>query len=299
MKIFDAKQKLATAVAAVALAGAIALPTMAADNMPISPNSAANNPLYQISVNGQPINGNPQIMVPLRSTAETLGYKVNYCSSGDISLIGSENSIELIIGQNAYTFVEGEKDSANTFIKCTSTTPEVLEAAPYISNNTVYVPLSLFLRNNSLDISTNDSTINININQNNQIPNPITEHNTLSDLIKAVSFEVCTPSVDQYQITRYADISNEIAEINYTDKNGNEITFRSAKISDAKQDISGDYNEYNKNYGMAVGNVVVSCRGDEKINTAFWSANGFDYSITSSIGLSEDFIKEIVLGTVK
>lgn len=294
------KQKLTAGLVTLALTGAIALPAMAADNMVISPNPTANNSICQISLDGQKIDGNLQIMVPLRATAEALGYNINYNSNDNISVVGSDTYIKLAVGQNAYTFVDDIKRADSEAIKCTSATPVQLDAAPYINNNTVYVPLSLFAKIDSLNISANDSTINIDTNQNNQISNPITEHNTLSDLNKAVNFDVCAPSVTQYQITRYADIRQEIAEIDYTDQKGNEITFRSAKISDEEQDISGDYNQYKNEYGMAVGNVVVSCRGNNNINTAVWTANGFSYSLSSlDTGLTEETVKEFAKNIIK
>ena len=50
-----------------------------------------------------------------------------------------------------------------------------------------------------------------------QIPNPLTVHNSLAELAKAVGFDIKAPIVPAgYQADAYIDISGELAEVFYT-----------------------------------------------------------------------------------
>ena len=247
---------------------------------------------YSLNINGKAANEDVLVLVPLRETAEQLGFKVSY-NKGTILVDDGTMHANLTVGKNDYQVVTSIKDAVG------ASAPFSLSSAPVMTNGKTYVPIELFVPltgNDDSIIKTDGSTISISKkadtkDEDVQIPNPLTEHETLADLVKAVGFDVTLPAVDKaYQETAFIDISGETADVRFADGEDT-ITFRKAKGSD---DISGDYNTYNENKTITVKGVSVSVKGNDGINTTTWQKDGFTYSFSSDKAMTQDALVKAI-----
>ena len=247
---------------------------------------------YNLNINGKAANEDVLVLVPLRETAEQLGFKVSY-NKGTILVDDGTMHANLTVGKNDYQVVTSIKDAVG------ASAPFSLSSAPVMTNGKTYVPIELFVPltgNDDSIIKTDGSTISISKkadtkDEDVQIPNPLTEHETLADLAKTVGFEVTLPVVDKaYKETAFIDISGETADVRFADGEDT-ITFRKAKGSD---DISGDYNTYNENKTITVKGVSVSVKGNDGINTATWQKDGFTYSFSSDKAMTQDALVKAI-----
>ena len=247
---------------------------------------------YSLNINGKAANGEVLVLVPLRETAEQLGFKVSY-NKGTILVDDGIMHTNLTIGENTYQVVTSNPDLVGM------SAPFSLSSAPVMTNGKTYVPIELFVPltgNDSSIIKTDGSAISISKkadtkNEDVQIPNPLTEHETLADLAKTVGFDVTLPTLDKaYKETAFIDISGTIADVRFADDEDT-ITFRKAKGSD---DISGDNNTYKENKTIAVKDVSVSVKGNDGINTATWQKDGFTYSFSSDQAMTQDALVKAI-----
>ena len=247
---------------------------------------------YSLNINGKAANGEVLVLVPLRETAEQLGFKVSY-NKGTILVDDGIMHTNLTIGENTYQVVTNNPDLVGM------SAPFSLSSAPVMTNGKTYVPIELFVPltgNDSSIIKTDGSAISISKkadtkNEDVQIPNPLTEHETLADLAKTVGFDVTLPTLDKaYKETAFIDISGTIADVRFADDEDT-ITFRKAKGSD---DISGDNKTYKENKTIAVKDVSVSVKGNDGINTATWQKDGFTYSFSSDKAMTQDALVKAI-----
>lgn len=247
---------------------------------------------YSLNINGKAANEEVLVLVPLRETAEQLGFKVSY-NKGTILVDDGIMHTNLTIGENTYQVVTSNPDLVGM------SAPFSLSSAPVMTNGKTYVPIELFVPltgNDSSIIKTDGSTISISKkadtkNEDVQIPNPLTEHETLADLAKTVGFDVTLPTLDKaYKETAFIDISGTIADVRFADDEDT-ITFRKAKGSD---DISGDNKTYKENKTIAVKDVSVSVKGNDGINTATWQKDGFTYSFSSDKAMTQDALVKAI-----
>lgn len=247
---------------------------------------------YSLNINGKAANGEVLVLVPLRETAEQLGFKVSY-NKGTILVDDGIMHTNLTIGENTYQVVTSNPDLVGM------SAPFSLSSAPVMTNGKTYVPIELFVPltgNDSSIIKTDGSAISISKkadtkNEDVQIPNPLTEHETLADLAKTVGFDVTLPTLDKaYKETAFIDISGTTADVRFADDEDT-ITFRKAKGSD---DISGDNNTYKENKTIAVKDVSVSVKGNDGINTATWQKDGFTYSFSSDKAMTQDALVKAI-----
>lgn len=247
---------------------------------------------YSLNINGKTANGEVLVLVPLRETAEQLGFKVSY-NKGTILVDDGIMHTNLTIGENSYQVVTSNPDLVGM------SAPFSLSSAPVMTNGKTYVPIELFVPltgNDSSIIKTDGSAISISKkadtkNEDVQIPNPLTEHETLADLAKTVGFDVTLPTLDKaYKETAFIDISGTIADVRFADGEDT-ITFRKAKDSD---DISGDNNTYKENKAITVKGVSVSVKGNDGINIATWQKDGFTYSFSSDKAMTQDALVKAI-----
>ena len=247
---------------------------------------------YSLNINGKAANGEVLVLVPLRETAEQLGFKVSY-NKGTILVDDGIMHTNLTIGENSYQVVTSNPDLVGM------SAPFSLSSAPVMTNGKTYVPIELFVPlagNDSSIIKTDGSAISISKkadtkNEDVQIPNPLTEHETLADLAKTVGFDVTLPTLDKaYKETAFIDISGTTADVRFADDEDT-ITFRKAKGSD---DISGDNKTYKENKTIAVKDVSVSVKGNDGINTATWQKDGFTYSFSSDKAMTQDALVKAI-----
>ena len=289
-------KKTISMMMALAVAGTMAAPAMAVNDEPMviapAPNAQSQQAQMKIVVKGktmpvQTISVNGCTMAPGRAIAEALGFKVTWNADRSININNGEMQSDLRIGDNSYvvyTAVEGMAGMSAPFS---------LGSAPVIKNNTAYVPIDLFVPlfgNDPATVKTSGDTITINPDaktedgDSSQIPNPLTAHDSLAELAKAVGFDIKAPTVPAgYEADAYIDISGELAEVFYV-KGDDTLVYR---VSRGEGDNSGDYNTYSNKKTVDVNGVLVELRGNDKVNVAVWSNGGFAHSVLSEQGIAE------------
>ena len=296
-------KKTISMMMALAVAGTMAAPAMAVNDEPMviapAPNAQSQQAQMKIVVKGktmpvQTISVNGCTMAPVRAVCEALGFKVTWNADRSININNGEMQSDLRIGDNSYvvyTAVEGMAGMSAPFS---------LGSAPVIKNNTAYVPIDLFVPlfgNDPATVKTSGDTITINPDaktedgDSSQIPNPLTAHDSLAELAKAVGFDIKAPTVPAgYEADAYIDISGELAEVFYV-KGDDTLVYR---VSRGEGDNSGDYNTYSNKKTVDVNGVLVELRGNDKVNVATWSNGGFAYSVSAKQGISETEVAAVV-----
>lgn len=234
---------------------------------------------------------NKHMMVPLRTVAEKLGFKVKWdgeCQG--ISLDNGEVNTIVYIGQDNYYM------ASSTAIGMSA--PTALGVAPALKNGTTYVPADMFNILYCEDVvSVKDNVITIKTdNDNNEeeivgMPNPFVEYKTVDEAQKVLPFSAVVPSnVKGYELKNVSVMSNEMLQLIY--KNGDkEITYRVEKGSD---DISGDYNEYKDIKTVKVGDVEIKVRKSEETMSTIWTNGDLTFSLYSNGNLTEKDITDII-----
>lgn len=303
-------KKAISLMMALAVAGTMAAPAMAANDEPMiiapAPSGTTQQAQMKIAVKGktmpmQTITVNGCTMAPVRAICETLGFKVTWNADRSININNGKMQSDLHIGDNTYfvyTAVDGMAGMSAPFS---------LGSAPIIKNNTAYVPIDLFVPlfgNDPATVKTSGDTITIDPDaatedgDSDQIPNPLTAHDSLAELAKAVGFAIKAPTVPAgYEADAYidiSDISGELAEVFY--ENGNDTLLY--RVSKGEGDNSGDYNTYSSKKTVDVNGVSVELRGNDKVNVATWSNGGFAYSVSAEQGISETEVAAAVSSTI-
>ena len=297
-------KKTISLMMALAVAGSMAAPAMAANDEPMviapAPNAQSQQAQMKIVVKGktipmQSITVNGCTMVPVRAIAEALGFKVTWNNADrSVNINNGEMQSDLHIGDNhyvVYTAIDGAVGMSAPFS---------LGSAPILKDSTTYVPIDLFVPlfgNDPATVKTSGDTITIDPDAKTedgdatQIPNPLSGHESLAELAKAVGFTVKAPTVPAgYEADAYIDISGELAEVFYT-KGNDTLLYR---ISAGEGDNSGDYNTYSSKKTVDVNGVSVEMRGGDKVNVAAWSNGGFAYSVSSEQGITEADVIAVV-----
>lgn len=299
-------KKTISMMMALAVAGTMAAPAMAVNDEPMviapAPNTQSQQAQMKIVVKGktmpvQTISVNGCTMAPVRAIAEALGFKVTWNADRSININNGKMQSDLRIGDNSYvvyTAVEGMAGMSAPFS---------LGSAPIIKNNTAYVPIDLFVPlfgNDQATVKTSGDTITINPDaktedgDSSQIPNLLTAHDSLTELAKAVGFDIKAPTVPAgYEADAYIDISGELAEVFYV-KGDDTLVYR---VSKGEGDNSGDYNTYSNKKTVDVNGVSVELRGNDKVNVATWSNGGFAYSVSAKQRISETEVAAVVSST--
>ncbi len=289
-------KKTISMMMALAVAGTMAAPAMAVNDEPMviapAPNAQSQQAQMKIVIKGQTtslqtISVNGCTMAPVRAVCEELGFKVTWNADRSININNGEMQSDLRIGDNSYVVYTAVESMAGM------SAPFSLGSAPIIKNNTAYVPIDLFVPlfgNDPATVKTGGDTITINPDaktedgDSSQIPNPLTGHESLAELAKAVGFDIKAPTVPAgYEADAYIDISGELAEVFYV-KGDDTLVYR---VSRGEGDNSGDYNTYSNKKTVDVNGVSVELRGNDKVNVAVWSKGGFAYSVSSEQGIGE------------
>lgn len=235
---------------------------------------------------------NKHMMVPLRTVAEKLGFKVKWdgeCQG--ISLDNGEVNTIVYIGQDNYYM------ASSTAIGMSA--PTALGVAPALKNGTTYVPADMFNILYCEDVvSVKDNVITIKTdNDNNEeeivgMPNPFVEYKTVDEAQKVLPFSAVVPSnVKGYELKNVSVMSNEMLQLIY--KNGDkELKYRMKKGSD---DISGDFNEFKTTKKIKTDNAEVTVRQSENAVSAIWTNNGYTFSIMYGNGdITEKELESII-----
>lgn len=140
------------------------------------------------------------------------------------------------------------------------------------------------------------STAEDSFSENVEIPNPFVDCDSLSEAVNIVGFDVVVPdSIDGYPekyIRAIATDERKMAEVVYENDDENEIRIRKALGS---EDISGDYNLYDQNNTVMVGELEVVMKGNgDTISLATWTNSDYTYSVYASAGISSEAISDLI-----
>ena len=296
-------KKMLTAVLSLSLLGAAVSPALAADLGPALTASAeteAAGPVrdenlgasgFAVEVDGEQINGYARVMVPLRAVAEKLGFTVSV-ENGVVTVTGTERYATLTIGEDRYF-------AAPTQEGMTGASLFSLGCAPYVNNGSTYVPAELFdallgckegtvvLTEDAVKISTDPSALN-----HVQLPNPFTDHSTLTEAAKAAGFDLAVPeNVNGNPRSGIQTMNGEMIQVFYGGED-NEVCIRKAP---GDEDISGDYNSYAHITSEDVNGIHVTLKGENNlIHLALWTSGGYTYSIFARAGMIGDDMTSLI-----
>jgi hypothetical protein len=236
------------------------------------------------------------IMVPVRLTSETFGFMVNW--DGNKKAINIDNGTmqaDLYIGKDTY--------AAHSSKAIGMTAPQSLGVAPAVINGSTYVPVDFYkiIFSNPDCVTVKDRIINItsgssepNSTQNAiGIPNPMAKCNTLEEARKAVGYDFAVPSTlpDGYEMKGITVTGGRMVQVSYL-KGENRVLFRTAQ---GKDEISGDYNVYDKVSTISVGEFKVAIKGNhEGIHLAAWHKDGGSFSLAFSESVKEQELSTII-----
>lgn len=229
------------------------------------------------------------IMLPLRATAEKLGFKVVWNEENQsIDLDDGEVNTKVYIGKDNYYM------ASSTAIGMSA--PTALGAAPVLKGDKTYVPAGMFeILCGKGSVAVKDSSVVINKDADNgtQIPNPWTEYKSVDEAKKAVNFEAPVPTkvTDGYKLDYISTLDGELLQLVYRNAEDKQISYRTAKGS---EDISGDYNVYKDTKTVKAGEVSVTLRKGDKTSSAIWTNGGMTFALYADGGLSDAEITEVI-----
>ena len=121
-------------------------------------------------------------------------------------------------------------------------------------------------------VSIKDTTTN-----QTQIPNPITECETMEQAKALTGFEMTVPeAVDGYEEKHISVISDNLIQVRFAGGE-QELLLRKAK---GTGDCSGDYNHYSETAQTEMEGMTVTMKGEPgTVRLALWTHGGFSYSI--------------------
>ncbi|WP_196591925.1 stalk domain-containing protein [Pectinatus frisingensis] len=231
-----------------------------------------------------------QIMVPLRMTAEALGFTVTWDEEKRaVHMDSGTMQTDLTLGEDNYF--------AYTSRAIGMTAPQRLGMAPIIIKGSIYVPLDFFkilvTDPNCVSIKGSIISISTGLTKRDEIPSPLVNYSTLDEARKAIEFTFAVPTIlpDGYQMKDIIVINNKLVEIFYL-KGDSRIIYRTAK---GHSDISGDYNVYDKVKTVTVGNTPITVKGkSDSINLATWTKDGASFSLSLDQAVNERALSTII-----
>lgn len=139
-------KKLMASALCAAMALSLSLSAFAAEPVDISPNPAGAvsapaeelQPGYTLRIDGEDTGIRACVMVPLRATAEKLGFTVAWNGDGTILLDDGSMHSTVTIGEDLYQVTTSNPDLVGM------SAPFSLGVPPCIVNGAAYVPLELF-----------------------------------------------------------------------------------------------------------------------------------------------------------
>lgn len=287
-------KKMLTAVLSLSLLGTAALPALAADAEPpmvISPGPELIAPTpeeepagFAVEIDGEPAGVRACVMVPLRAVAERLGFSVVW-DNGVVTVTGQERYVQLTIGTDQYFAAPTQEGMMGASLFS-------LGCAPYVSNDTTYVPVELFdallgCREGTVTLEGNTVKLNTAPNSMNavQIPNPFADCATLAEAAQTAGFALTVP--EQIGGSPRRDIQaicGAMIQVFYGGEE-NEVCIRKAPGS---EDISGDYSVYSRTTAGEADGVKVTLKGDgDLVHLAIWTNGGYTYSVLARAGMRD------------
>ncbi len=278
----------------MAAAMAVLLGASAAAAEPMAMNWGVKAETYTLRTEGKTdADVTAALMVPLRQTAEQLGFSVTE-KDGGILIDDGNLHTTVKIGEDSYVVLPG-----NTGMTVESA-PFSLGVPPVVKDGVTFVPLSLFrvLLGNDPESVVIDGKI-ITLTRAEAVkpketpvgmPNPFRDYVTASGMQEGAGFPIELPRVKKAEAL-YRAIPGELAEVIYKRDGKEFLRIRKGK----GEDVSGDYNRYPKTSQYDVKGKQVTMKGDgKKVRTATWKDGDFSYAVLSADGISVGRMKDLV-----
>lgn len=134
-----------------------------------------------------------------------------------------------------------------------------------------------------------DSTVSVN---DVQIPNPFVDCESMEDAKKIAGIDMEVPDeITGYDKAVIQAVENDVIQVIY-ESGEDRILIRKAAGS---EDISGDYNVYEKETEYTVDNVTITCKSNDNKNyVIMWTDGDFTYAIDSDAGIDEELTQQLV-----
>lgn len=120
------------------------------------------------------------------------------------------------------------------------------------------------------------------------------DYKTLEEAEKAINLKISPIKLlpQGFNMSNINVISNEIIQMDYN-SGEKDISFRAGKEI---ENISGDYNEYRIKNSFKVNDVNINLKGnkDKIINLATWEKGGISYSMSSTSGIEEETMLNMI-----
>ncbi len=277
------RRKWMSALLALALAGALSVPALAA-----GPESGSAQALssgddgthrYPISVNGESIAARACVMVPLRAVAEPLGYTVTW-DNGRVLVDDGTLHATVTIGVDRYVLTTSREDLVGM------SAPFSLGAAPYVVDGVTYVPLGLFqarLGNREGAVMLDGDRVLIQSHET-ELANPFVRCGSLAEAEQMAGFSLELPDALSGWTAQPAIRAVEGAMIEVTCQDRDRaLTVRKATGS---QDISGDYRVYDSERTVTADGCRITVKeADGRAAVAVWLRDGYTYAVSAEPGL--------------
>ncbi len=123
--------------------------------------------------------------------------------------------------------------------------------------------------------------------------NPFVDCKTLEDAAGIAGFTLAVPNkVGGHSITLIQAVDKKMVQVFYNDNSGKRTIIRKAP---GREDISGDYNKYEKTESVKVGNYTVVMKSSAgKVHNATWGEGAYSFAIMSDAGLNPAEVKTII-----
>lgn len=283
----------------VLLLGSISLPAAAADSQQLHQEAQEKTVIsgklpsavsggYSIQVNGEKLDVQAKIMVPLRAVAEAMGFSVTW-NDGAVLVDNGTIHTTVTIGVDRYVIATSLPQMVGM------SAPFSLGAAPYVTEGVTYVPLGLFpalLGSRADSVRLEGEQIVIQT-ENQQLANPFLPCETMDEAKKAAKFDLECPDrlPGWVEDIRIRAMEETMIEVVYTGK-GEELRLRKAVGSG---DVSGEYTPFEEVNTVAVENRQVTMKGrDGKVMVANWTDGGYTYAIHTLTGMEQDDLSALI-----
>lgn len=131
-----------------------------------------------------------------------------------------------------------------------------------------------------------------------QVPNPFVTCKSLDEASDIAGFNMNSPEniPNWVNKTTIRAVKDSMIEIIYSGDDENKLCIRKAL---GNEDISGDYNNYEKTTEIEVDNFTVTVKGNgENINVATWILGEYSFALTSNIGITQEDLT-FIISTIK
>lgn len=126
-----------------------------------------------------------------------------------------------------------------------------------------------------------------------QIANPFVVCKDLDEAAKVAGFSMTVPEeVKGYALEEISAIEKNMIQVIY--QNGDATIYLRKGLG--SEDISGDYNQYQEEKTVKIGENTVTMKGkDGKVMVAVWNADGYAYAVDAT-GITQDEMTTLVEG---